>query len=281
MTDVQALILGLVQGITEFLPVSSSGHLILVPWLFEWTGTHDDEQFKRTFDVATNVGTLFAVAIYFWRDLVGLLRAWLRSLATRRIDGHDQKVAWLVIAASVPAALIGALGEKLLESNFGQPWQIAIFLIAFGGLLWLADRQPEDHTLDDLGLRHAVGVGLAQTLALMPGVSRSGITMTAGRFLGLDRDTSARFSFLIYSPIVLGAVLWKGLGLLRDPLPGGWERPFLIGIVAAAIAGLVAIWGLLAFLRSRTYTPFAVYRLIAGSGVLLLILAGVRPADYF
>ncbi len=278
MTGFQAFVLGIVQGITEFLPISSSGHLIVVPWLLGWDDVSADEQFKHTFDVATNVGTLLAVVSYFWRDLIRLLRAWFGTLKRRSITTHDEKISWLVVVASIPAAASGALGEKFFESNFGEPWQIAIFLAVFGVLLGIADRRPEIHQIEDLSMRHAVGVGLAQALALMPGVSRSGITITAGRFLGLGRDAAARFSFLIYTPIVLGAVLYKAAKLPGEPLPDGWQSTFLIGIAGAAIAGFAAIWGLLAYLRKHDYRPFVIYRLGVAAVILLLILTGIRDA---
>lgn len=278
MTDFQAFVLGLVQGITEFLPISSSGHLIIVPWLFGWDEVSADEQFKHTFDVATNIGTLAAVIAYFWRDLLRLLQSWLHTLRRRTIETHDEKIAWLVVVASVPAAVSGAIGEKFLEETFGQPWQIAIFMIGFGLLLGIADRRPAEQHIEDLTMKHALGVGLAQALALMPGVSRSGITITAGRFLGLGRDAAARFSFLIYSPIVLGAVLYKAAKLPGEPLPSGWETTFLLGILGAGISGFAAIWGLLAYVRHHSYRPFVIYRVAIGVGILILIVTGIRDA---
>jgi undecaprenyl-diphosphatase len=278
VTGFQAFVLGLVQGVTEFLPISSSGHLIIVPWLFGWDEVFDNEQFKHTFDVATNIGTLLAVVTYFWRDLVRLLGAWLGSIRRRSIATHDEKVAWLVVVASIPAAASGALGEKFFESNFGQPWQIGILMAVFAILLWLADRRPETTEIDELSMKHALGVGAAQALALMPGVSRSGITITAGRFLGLGRDAAARFSFLIYTPIVLGAVLYKAAKIPGEPLPDGWQTTFLLGIAGAAIAGFAAIWGLLAYLRRHDYTPFVIYRLAVAALILSLIATGARDA---
>ncbi len=278
VTGFQAFVLGIVQGITEFLPISSSGHLIIVPWLFGWDDVSADEQFKHTFDVATNIGTLLAVVSYFWRDLIRLLRSWLGTFARRSIKTHDERIAWLVVVASVPAAAAGAIGEKFFESNFGQPWQIGIFFAVFGILLGIADRRPTTHEIEDLSMHHAVGVGLAQSLALIPGVSRSGITITAGRFLGLGRDAAARFSFLIYTPIVLGAVLYKAAKLPGESLPDGWQQTFLIGIAGAALAGFAAIWGLLAYLRHHDYRPCVIWRLSVAALILLLILTGVRDA---
>src|ERR671919_1331475 len=171
----QALVLGIVQGATELLPISSSGHLILVPWLFEWEYLETHEEFNQTFDVALHVGTLVAVVAYFWRDVVRLVAAWLGSVRRRRVETADERIAWFVAIATVPAAAIGALGEDLIADHLGEPWQIAIFLAVFGVLLWIADRRPVRRNMADLSLREAVVVGLAQSLALMPGVSRSGI----------------------------------------------------------------------------------------------------------
>ena len=175
----QALVLGLVQGATELLPISSSGHLILVPWLGDWEYLKEHESFNQTFDVALHLGTLVAVAGYFWRELVGLLRAWLTTLRTRRVETGEQRLAWFVVLATIPAALVGLLGEDLIAEHLGEPWQIAIALAFFAGLLWIADRQPERRGMDRLGPREALAIGAAQTLALMPGVSRSGITIAA------------------------------------------------------------------------------------------------------
>jgi len=277
----QALVLGVVQGATELLPVSSSGHLILVPWLGDWDFLKEHEEFNQTFDVALHLGTLVAVVVYFWPDLVRLLRAWLRSVGKRRIDGVDEKLAWLIVAATVPAAIIGALGESVIAEHLGEPWQIAIFLAAFGVLLWVADRRPERRHMDDLTLPTAFGIGVAQSLALMPGVSRSGITITAARFLGLDRDSAARFSFLLLVPIVLGAVLFKGVtDVLLGDLPAGWVGPFLVGTIAAAVSGLFAIQFLLDYVRRHDYTLFVAYRLVLAALVLVVIWSGAREAGF-
>ena len=218
----QALILGLVQGLTELLPISSSGHLIIVPWLGDWQYLKEHDAFNQTFDVALHLGTLVAVVAYFWRDLIGLLVAWLHTLRTRRVATPEERVAWFVVVATIPAAIVGFLGEDLIAEHLGEPWQIAIALVVFAGLLWVADRQPERRRMDGLGPREALAIGAAQSLALMPGVSRSGITITAGRLLGLDRDSAARVSFLLLVPIVLGAVLLKGLkDVVLGELPPG------------------------------------------------------------
>ena len=277
----QALVLGIVQGATELLPISSSGHLILVPWLFEWEYLETHEEFNQTFDVALHVGTLVAVVAYFWSDVVRLVAAWLASVRRQSVESAEERIAWFVVIATVPAAIIGALGEDLIAEHLGEPWQIAIFLAAFGILLWVADRTPPRRGMSDLGPGTAVAVGLAQSLALMPGVSRSGITITAARFLGLDRDSAARFSFLLLIPIVFGASLWKGVtDVLLGDLPPGSSGPFLVGMIASAGSGLLAIWGLLGYVRNHNYTLFVVYRLVVAGVVLLLIATGVREATF-
>jgi len=277
----QALVLGIVQGATELLPISSSGHLILVPWLFEWEYLETHEEFNQTFDVALHVGTLVAVVTYFWRDVVRLAAAWAGSVRRRRVETADERIAWFVAVATVPAAAVGALGEDLIAEHLGEPWQIAIFLAVFGIVLWVADRTPPRRGMSDLGPGTAIAVGLAQSLALMPGVSRSGITITAARFLGLDRDSAARFSFLLLIPIVFGASLWKGVtDVLLGELPPGSTGPFLVGMIAAAGSGLLAIWGLLGYVRRHDYSVFVVYRLVAAVFVLLLIATGVREPSF-
>jgi undecaprenyl-diphosphatase len=277
----QALVLGIVQGLTEFLPISSSGHLILVPWLADWTYLKENDAFNATFDVGLHVGTLIAVAAYFWRDIVELVAAWLRSLRRRRVDGPEERLAWLVVLATVPAALIGALGEGFIVDELGEPWQIAINLAVFGVVLWIADRTAERRRMGDLGYGEAVGIGFAQALSLMPGVSRSGITISAARFLGLDRESAARFSFLLLVPTTLGAVLWKGLSdvILAD-LPPGSLGPFAVGVAAAAASGFVAIDALLGYVRRRDYSPFVLYRLAAAVAIAGVILSGFRSASF-
>ena len=277
----QALVLGLVQGATELLPISSSGHLILVPWLFDWEFLKENDAFNQTFDVSLHLGTLFAVVAYFREDLIRLAGAWLGSIRRRRIQSADERVAWLVAVATVPAALVGAVGEDLIAEHLGEPWQIAILVALFAGVLWLADRQPEANRMGDLGLRSVVAVGLAQCLSLMPGVSRSGITITAGRFLGLDRDSAARFSFLLLVPITFGAVAYKGIvDVLLSDLPPGTTGPFLVGSLASGASGLLAISALLGYVRRHDYSLFVVYRLLAAAIVLLLIATGVRTAGF-
>jgi undecaprenyl-diphosphatase len=281
LTNWQALVLGVVQGLTELLPISSSGHLILVPWLFEWEYLEQNDEFNQTFDVALHLGTLVAVVGYFRHDVAALIGAWLGSLRRRRIATPNERVAWLVFVATIPAAAIGALGEGVIANRLGEPWQIAILLAVFAIVLYVADRRPARRQMSDLGLGTAAAIGIAQSLALAPGVSRSGITISAGRFLGLDRDAAARLSFLLLIPVTFGAVAFKGVSdvVLAD-LPAGSVGPFVVGTIAAAVSGLAAIWGLLGYVRNHDYTVFVVYRLALAAFVLLLIATGVRSADF-
>jgi undecaprenyl-diphosphatase len=281
LTNWQALVLGVVQGATELLPISSSGHLILVPWLLDWTYLEQNDAFNQTFDVSLHLGTCIAVGAYFWRDVVELVRAWLGTLRRRSIATPSERLAWAVVVATIPAALVGFALEDPIAEHLGEPWQIAIFLAGFGLLLGWADRRPAPDTLEQVTVRRGLWVGLAQCLALMPGVSRSGITITASRFLGLDRDASARFSFLLLLPITLGAVLFKGLtDVVLADLPSGTTGPFLVGVLASLGTGLVAILWLLDYVRRHTYDLFVVYRVVLATAVLLLIATGVRSATF-
>jgi len=277
----QALVLGIVQGLTELLPISSSGHLILVPWAAEWTYLEENDRFNQTFDVALHLGTLVAVGAYFWADLVRLLRAWLGSIGRRRISSPDERIAWFVFVATIPAGIAGLLGEDVIADHLGEPWQILILLSAGAIVLWWADRFAQERAMADLGLHHALAMGIAQALALAPGVSRSGITITAGRLMRLDRDGAARFSFLLLLPTVLGAVALKGVGdVLLGDLPDGWQGPFLVGTLAALASGLLAIDWLLGYVRRHTYGVFVVYRLVLAAVVLLAIVSGLREATF-
>jgi undecaprenyl-diphosphatase len=281
LSDRQALVLGVVQGATELLPVSSSGHLILVPWLAKWRYLEEHPEFNKTFDVALHLGTLIAVVLYFWADIVALARAWVRSVRRRRIETDEERVAWYVAVATVPAAIAGAAGEDVIEDRLGQPWQIAIFLAVFAILLWLADRLAARRAIPQLGWKGALGVGLAQCLALMPGVSRSGVTITAGRGLRLDRDRAARFAFLLLVPIVFGAAVLKGVkDVVFGELPAGSGGPFAVGTIAAAVVGFAAIWALLGYVRRHTYTVFVVYRLALAAAIAVVILAGWRSRGF-
>jgi|SRR5215211_574816 len=280
MSDLEALLLGIVQGLTEFLPISSSGHLILVPWLQGYHFLQQHESFNKTFDVALHAGTLVAVLAYFRVEIARLLRALWRSLRARTVEGAEPRLAWALVVGTVPAVIAGGVGESFIEDRLGDPWQIAVLLIVFGLVLGYADRRPQRESLEDVGPRQGLYIGLAQVLALAPGVSRSGITISAGRFLGLDRDSAARMSFLLLAPITAGAVVYKAYEAVSEGLPHGVAGPMIVGTAAAAVSGYLAIAGLLALVRTRSYDPFVVYRVLAGIAVLLLIATGVRGATF-
>jgi undecaprenyl-diphosphatase len=281
LTNWQAFVLGAVQGFTELLPVSSSGHLILVPWIADWTYLEENEGFNRTFDVALHLGTLVAVVAYFWSELVGLVVAWWHSVRARAVRTTDERVAWVVVIATVPAVIVGAAAAGVIERRLGEPWQIAIFLTVGALALYAVDRLPTDRSLGNLTYRRGIFLGLAQTLALAPGVSRSGIVIAAARYLRLDRDSAARISFYLLVPVTLGAVVYEGVNdvLLAD-LPPGSAGPFVVGMLTASVTALAAIWILLDYVRRHTYTVFVAYRLVLAALILLIIATGVRPASF-
>jgi undecaprenyl-diphosphatase len=273
----QAIILGLTQGATEFAPVSSSGHLIIVPWLFHWSIVNTPA-LNKTFDVALHIGTLVGGLVYFWRDVVRYLKAFIRSVAKRSITDNDERLAWALIVGTIPAGLIGAAFEEQIQTKLGQPWLIAVMLAVFGVLLWYVDRKSRStRDIDSIGPRTGLVVGIAQAVALQPGVSRSGITMTLSRMLGLDRESAARFSFLLAMPIIAGAGLFKGVGLVHHGFQG-YGAQFFWGFVASAVSGFVVIWGLLGYLRKHSFAVFMWYRLAVAALILILIATGARSA---
>jgi len=272
----QAIFLGIVQGLTEFLPVSSSGHLLILPWLFAWP-IFKDPALNKTFDVALHFGTLIALFGYYARDAVALVVAWLRSIWRRRISGPTERLAWLIFVTMIPAAIFGFLGESVIEEKLGIPILIALNLIVFGLVLALAEvRGQKQRAVQEVRLRDAVAIGCAQALSLVPGVSRSGITITAGLFVGLKRDAAAQFTFLVSLPIIAGTALYKGLRLAHAGMPAGMGLPFAVGVVAAAVSGYAAVAFLLRFLRTRTLYPFVWYRAAAGLAILALWFARAR-----
>ncbi|MFN2595161.1 MAG: undecaprenyl-diphosphate phosphatase [Actinomycetota bacterium] len=272
----QALVLGITQGLTEFAPVSSSGHLILVPWLFHWT-ILNDPHLNKTFDVALHMGTFFGALIYFWNDVVTYIRALFRSIGHRSVTTIEERLAWFIVIGTIPGALTGAAFESVIEDKLGQPWLIAVMLAAFGLLLFLVDKMvSRERGLADLTLADTVFIGVAQAIALQPGVSRSGVTITAGRGRGLDREAATRFSFLLSLPIIGGAGLLKTLQTAKDGLPHGFAAPFFWGFVASGISGFLVIWAILGYVRRHDFTPFVIYRFAAAITVAIVILSGVR-----
>ena len=280
MSELEALLLGVVQGLTEFLPISSSGHLIVVPWLQDYTFLETHESFNKTFDVALHAGTLVAVLAYFRADIAAMSAGFVRSVRKRSIEGSDERLAWVIVLSTIPAVLVGAAGEDWIDENLGEPWMIAILLIVFGLVLGLADRLPQKLSMGQVRLRHGIYIGLAQVFSLAPGVSRSGITITAGRYLRFDRDTAARVSFLMLAPVTAGAVVYKGYEAATEGLPDGVIGPMIVGTIASAISGYLAIAWLLALVRRHSYDPFVIYRILAGVAILTLIATGVRSATF-
>jgi len=280
MNALEAILLGVVQGLTEFLPISSSGHLILVPWVGDIRYLQDHPDFNKTFDVALHLGTLVGVVAYFRVEVRMMVEGGIELVRRRRAETDAGRLALLVAIGTIPAIIVGAIGENWIDDHLGEPWQIAIFLAAFGLLLGYADRRPEARGLDSITTRDAVKVGLAQALALAPGVSRSGITITAGRFLGLGRDAAARFSFFLLVPVTAGAVAVKGLHVVKDGIPPGQTGPLILGVIASAISGYFAIWWLLAYVRNHNYDVFVIYRLVLAATILILIATGVREATF-
>ena len=263
---------------TEFAPISSSGHLIVVPWLFDWPILSDPE-LNKTFDVALHIGTLAGALVYFRRDVARYLGAWIRSLSARRIETTDQRLAWALVLGTIPAVIVGATLEGFITDELGQPWLIAVMLVVFGIVLYVVDRvSSTSRHLDDLTVRHGLLLGVAQSLALQPGVSRSGVTMTAARAMGFDRETAARFSFLLSLPVIAGATIYTGLDLGREGMPPGMTEPFLAGIAASAVSGFLVIAFLLSYLRRRDFALFLWIRLAVAAVVFGVIAAGVRSA---
>jgi undecaprenyl-diphosphatase len=272
----QAIVLGIVQGLTEYAPISSSGHLILVPWAFGWNIVADPD-LNKSFDVALHMGTLLGAVIYFRHDIWSYLKAFARSVARRSIEGTDERLAWAIVLGTIPGVIIGALFESTIQDTLGQPWLIAVMLAVFGVVLWWVDlHAPITRDFDSITPRTGSGLGVAQAMALQPGISRSGVTMTAARWIGIDRESAARFSFLLSLPIIAGAGLYKGLGLVGTGFQG-YEAQFFWGFVSSAISGFIAIWWLLRYLRRNDFALFMWFRLAVAAIVLVLIATGARP----
>ncbi len=265
MTLLQALILGLVQGATEFLPVSSSGHLVLLPWLLGWPDP------GLAFDVLVHWGTAVAVIVYFWRDWLALAGGAWCALRTRSLsDPNSRLVVWIVLG-TIPGAIAGALLDDFFEMVFGEPAAAAAFLLVTAAFLAAAERWSQRRrALADIAWLDALLVGLAQAVAILPGISRSGSTISTGMARGLERPAAARFSFLLATPIILGAGALKLLDLVQGGVTALQLLPLAIGFVAALLTGLACIHWLLRYLSSRSLYPFALYCALVGATSLLV-----------
>ncbi len=267
---IEAVFLGIVQGLTEFLPVSSSGHLLLGQYFLGL----DQERFGLSFDVALHLGTLLAVVSYFWRDLLRMAFAFFRSLRTRSIAEPDAKLAYLVLASTVPAALIGFFLEDFFETAVRSPW-VVVFNLVLVGILFIVGEAVGRRTRDSSKLTfwEAVGIGLAQAAALVPGVSRSGATITLGLFLGLKREEAARFSFLMSVPIIAGAGSLQLLDVVEEGMSAYDTLLFAVGFVCSAVVGYLAIRFFIRFIANHSLRAFAYYRFgLAAVVALLLVL---------
>lgn len=267
----QAVVLAVVQGLTEFLPVSSTAHLVLFPWLLHW------EDPGLTFDVALHAGTLVAVLLYFWK-------MWYEMLISAIGLGNtgdakmleNRRLFWFLVVGTIPGGIAGYLLERAAEDEFRTPIVIGLAMIVVAILMWFGERTTSTKPqLQNVSFLDAILVGMAQAFAVIPGVSRSGITMTAGLFRGLNRETTARFSFLLSTPLIAGAVLKKGLEIRHHGIPPDMRLPFVVGVIVSGLVGYLVIGVLIRYLELRTFKIFVVYRL--GLGVLVLALGwGLR-----
>ncbi len=262
MDILHAIFLGLIQGLTEFLPISSSGHLALLEHYFQV------QDAGLAFDVLLHVGTLVALISYFWQDWWDMGRALLRP---ERFNRLQRRLFWYLVAGSIPGALAGFFLEKKAETVFRSPTRIAILLALMGLLLYLADRWARhQRQLPGITLGDAILIGCAQALAIMPGVSRSGSTITMGLFLGFNRATAARFSFLLSTPIIFGAGFYHALKLFKNSEPVSFNMAYFLGFLAAIISSYLTIKYLLQFLQRHTFLIFVVYRFLVAITVLIL-----------
>ncbi len=283
MPILQAIILGVVQGLTEFIPISSSAHLVIIPWLFKW---EDPALESLPFDIALHLGTLVALLWFFAGDWVRLVRAGIVSILERKIgDDVDRRLAWLLVIGSIPGAIVGALAESKIEELFHpanapiQPMAMVtmgIIMALLGVALFAAERLARHlRKLNQISLRDAIVIGLSQALAIFPGVSRSGATITAGLALGLERETAARFSFLLSAPIIAGAGAKSLYDIFKDGMLDSSELTlFAVGFIAAAISGYLCIKFLLRFLQKNSTDIFVYYRWALA--VLIIVVALMR-----
>jgi undecaprenyl-diphosphatase len=272
-----ALVLGIAQGLTEFLPVSSTAHLELIPWFFGWDDFGDDAALENAFDVALHLGTTVGVVAYLWGDVVHYTAESVLAPLRGRGLSRDGRIGWFLLLSAVPAAVIALALEDVLLDLAEEIWLIGVMLIVLGLVLAVADRLAGPRVLTEFGWRDALLMGGGQALALIPGVSRSGGSMTAGRLIGFERESVARIAFLMSIPIIAGAAVVRGLQVLAgDGIPGELVGGFVVGVAASALTGWFAVWFMLRWLRTRSFVPFVIYRCALGGLVLVLLATGVR-----
>lgn len=263
----QALILGVVQGLTELLPISSSAHLAIIPWMFGWTNNAGFNEAFNGFDVALHFGTLLAIGLYFFKDWLSLIKGGFEQVIKKK-KTTEGKMFWYIVLATIPGGIIGFILDKFLEDALTKPLIIAIALIVMGIILYIADKKAKSNvTYEQMTLKQTFLIGLSQALAFIPGVSRSGVTMTTARIMGIERESAAKYSFMLSAPIVLAATIFK----VKDFV---FSVPFFIGIIASFIVGIVVIKFLLNYLKKGSFKAFAIYRVILGVVIIALIIAG-------
>jgi undecaprenyl-diphosphatase len=267
MVLLEAIFLGIVQGVTEFLPISSSAHLILLPWMFGWQGTLID---SLNFDVALHAGTLISILAYFWRDWLDLFKKFFSGLGDGTWKSGEGRFVWYIVLATIPAGILGLKFEHVVEHYFRNPLLIAVSLAVISLLMWAVDRFSAKITsIRQMKLGHALFIGCAQALALVPGVSRSGITIVAGLMTGYTRESAARFSFLLSTPVIGGAAVLK---LAKLHLAPGEALPFLLGTAFSALVGYLSIKFLLAYLNKHSLNLFVGYRLALAAVVVIFLV---------
>lgn len=269
----QAVVLGVIQGLTEFLPISSSAHLRILPEIFGWGDP------GAAFTAVIQIGTELAVLLYFREDIWRITTIWLKSLVKPEYRGHvDSRMGWFIILGSVPIVVLGILLKDLIEQEFRSLWIIGTTLIVLGLVLGIADRYGStERTIKQLTVKHAVLMGLAQACALIPGVSRSGATLSMGRFLGYDREAATRYAFLLAIPAVVGAGIFTLPDIGAGDNPYGWT-PTIVATIVSFLVGYAAIAWLLRYVSTKSYTPFVIYRVALGTLTLLLVAGGVLTA---
>ena len=277
-----AIVLGILQGLTEFFPVSSSGHLVIVPWMAGWddfSGANADS-LKTGFDVALHLGTLAGALVYFRKDVRLYTLSGLRVLKRGTPDQGNGKTAWLIAASAIPIVVAGAALSSVRDSWNDEIWLVATMLLVFGALLWLADSKAEANNSaagNFFDTNSAIAMGLAQMLAIVPGVSRSGITITAGRLSGLCRTEATRFSFLMGMPVILGAGIYKFFDIGGwSGVPDNYRAAFIWGAITAAASSWLAIWGLMKLVRRWTFAPYAAERALLAIAAFILLATSVR-----